>query len=103
MLTLMADRFVIVALEGRVEVTVGEWIEKEIRSVESCWPRGQVVVYCVGVEEFTRVIRVVACFLEPEGEVGRVKTLGYEFGVAAVRRSDVCYLDHLVSMSYLLM
>jgi len=44
-----------------------------------------VVVNSLRVEELSDVVGVVARFLEPDGEIGRIEALAGELGIASYR------------------
>lgn len=59
-LALIADRRVLVALVGGVEVAVRERVEEEIGARPAGWEGAVIVCDVVGVEELSRVVGVVA-------------------------------------------
>lgn len=64
-LALVGHGLVVVSLERRIDIFVGEGVEEEVRSREASSMGFVVVGDLLGIEELADVIGVVACRLEP--------------------------------------
>lgn len=64
-LALVGHGWVMVSLERRIDIFVGEGVEQEVRSCEASSMGFVVVGDFLGVEELADVVCVIACRLEP--------------------------------------
>lgn len=85
-----------------IQVRVGKRIQKEVLPVVSpplsriynsdastygtvppCSMRGIVIVCCVRIEQFARIVGVVASVLQPDGQIVFIQSLADEFRITA--------------------
>ena len=81
MLSLVADRRVMISLVSGVQINVGKGIQKEVRLRPSFHVRFVVIIDLVGIEQLAGIVCVVTSLLQPHREVLIVQSLTEEFRI----------------------
>lgn len=70
-----------IPLVGGIEIRISEWVEEKIRSGKAVHVWLIIIFHGMRIEQFPRIKRVVARFLQPHWQKVVIKTAFYEFWI----------------------